>query len=114
MSIRVLLDHGVREDHIIFVAFLVAAGGGISVIRRAFPSVKVVCGEVDGKVREVWMEPRREPGKPDAPGRRCWIIEPGMGQIGTDLVASPVLDIRLTFLALKGIVITYEDIFTLA
>ncbi|KAF5343201.1 hypothetical protein D9756_011556, partial [Leucocoprinus leucothites] len=56
MSIRILLDHGVREDHIVFVAFLVARGGGISILRRAFPEVKIVCAAVDDEMEEGWLE----------------------------------------------------------
>ncbi|KAF9003983.1 armadillo/beta-catenin/plakoglobin [Cyathus striatus] len=86
MSIRVLLDHGVREDHIIFVTFLVARGGGVSVLRRAFPKVNIVCGAVDDQMREGWMEGYQgEGGAPEGShvtGRKCWIMQPGMGQIG--------------------------------
>lgn len=87
MAIRVLLDHGVPEDHIIFVSFLVASEGGLSVIRRAFPEVRVVCAAVDDDLKEAWLE---DGGGVEGEGeledktemRRAWIIEPGMGQIG--------------------------------
>ncbi|KAF8753442.1 uridine kinase family [Rhizoctonia solani] len=36
MAIRVLLDHGVAEDHIIFVTFLGVPRGGMAVIRKTF------------------------------------------------------------------------------
>ncbi|KAF9267788.1 armadillo/beta-catenin/plakoglobin [Marasmius fiardii PR-910] len=73
MSIRVLLDHGVPQDHIIFVCFLVARKGGIHVLRKAFPHVKIVCGAVDDEMRE---------GRSDGEvGRRIWVMYPGMGQI---------------------------------
>ncbi|KAF8627004.1 hypothetical protein AX15_004588 [Amanita polypyramis BW_CC] len=82
MSIRILLDHGVKQDHIIFVTFLVARGGGISVLRRAFPEVKIVCGAVDDVMKEGWLEGYRGEGNPEGLPRKVWIMQPGMGQIG--------------------------------
>lgn len=82
MSIRILLDHGVKEDHIIFVTFLVARSGGISVLQRAFPLVRVVCGAVDDEMREGWLEGYKGEGNPEGRGRKCWVMQPGMGQIG--------------------------------
>ncbi|TFK40396.1 armadillo/beta-catenin/plakoglobin [Crucibulum laeve] len=82
MSIRILLDHGVREDHIVFVTFLVARGGGVSVLRRAFPGVKIVCGAVDEIMKEGWLEGYKGEGNPEGKGRKCWVMQPGMGQIG--------------------------------
>ena len=82
MAIRVLLDHGVQEDHIIFVTFLVARSGGVSVLRQAFPGVKIVCGAVDDNMKEGWMEGYKGEGNPDGNGRAVWLMQPGMGQIG--------------------------------
>ncbi|EAU85440.1 uridine/cytidine kinase [Coprinopsis cinerea okayama7 len=82
MAIRVLLDHGVKEDHIIFVTFLVARTGGVSVLRRAFPGVKIICGAVDEHMKEGWMEGYKGEGNPDGRGRAVWLMQPGMGQIG--------------------------------
>ncbi|KAH6909065.1 uridine/cytidine kinase [Coprinopsis sp. MPI-PUGE-AT-0042] len=82
MAIRVLLDHGVQEDHIIFVTFLVAKSGGVSVLRQAFPGVKIVCGAVDDDMKEGWMEGYKGEGNPDGSGRAVWLMQPGMGQIG--------------------------------
>ncbi|KZP11020.1 armadillo/beta-catenin/plakoglobin [Athelia psychrophila] len=87
MAIRSLLDHGVRQDHIIFVTFLVARSGGITILHRAFPQVKVVCGAVDEVLREAWLDPYDKDLGSDAPNtnaerRKCYIVEPGMGQIG--------------------------------
>jgi uridine kinase len=84
MAIRVLLDHGVRQDHIIFITFLVARGGGIAVLRRAFPDVKIVCGAVDGDMRETWLYPDGDEG---GEMRKVWMMEPGMGQIGECLLS---------------------------
>ena len=90
MAIRVLLDHGVPQDHIIFVTFLVARCGGISVLQRAFPDVKIVCGAVDDHLREMWLEGVDEDEQP-AEGRKVWVVEPGMGHIGSYLGSSFVV-----------------------
>ncbi|KAF7771557.1 hypothetical protein Agabi119p4_5868 [Agaricus bisporus var. burnettii] len=83
MSIRILLDHGVKEEHIVYVAFLVARGGGISIFRRAFPRVKIVCAEVDDEMEEGWLEGvQDEVTNPGGLGRKVWIMQPGLGQIG--------------------------------
>jgi uridine kinase len=77
MAIRILLDHGVQQDHIVFVTFLVAKGGGISVLRAAFPRVRIVCGAVDDAMKEGWLD-----GVEGTGGRKVWLMQPGMGQIG--------------------------------
>ena len=76
MAIRVLLDHGVREDHIIFVTFL-AAPRGVHVLNRLFPKVKIVTGSADPTLTPIWV-----PGNGDHEGRNVLCIEPGMGHIG--------------------------------
>jgi len=93
MAIRILLDHGVPEDHIIFITFVVARGGGVSVIRRAFPDVRIVCGAVDDEMKEGWLEGIKTEGNPEGEGRKTWVIHPGMGQIG-DFSASYCCDER--------------------
>ncbi|KAI0777112.1 armadillo/beta-catenin/plakoglobin [Irpex lacteus] len=94
MAIRVLLDHGVPEDHIIFITFLVAKHGGIVMLRKAFPKVTIVCSAVDNDLSERWLECVDVEGEgltnpdlaDDHPGtkesRKVWVIEPGMGHIG--------------------------------
>jgi len=82
MAIRILLDHGVCEDRIIFVTFLVARAGGVSVLRRAFPGVKIVCGGVDEEMQEGWLEGYKGEGNLEGVGRKVWLMKPGMGQIG--------------------------------
>ncbi|KIJ66860.1 hypothetical protein HYDPIDRAFT_26280 [Hydnomerulius pinastri MD-312] len=84
MAIRTLLDHGVQQDHIIFVTFLVARNGGLAVLQRAFPKVRIICGAVDGGLREAWLEHYHTEGEGHhgGDGRKVWIMEPGMGQIG--------------------------------
>ncbi|KIY44057.1 uridine kinase [Fistulina hepatica ATCC 64428] len=82
MAIRVLLDHGVPQDHIIFVTLLVARSGGVSVLRRAFPGIRIVCGAVDDMMRAGWLAGQRDIENPQSVGRIAWVMEPGMGQIG--------------------------------
>jgi uridine kinase len=79
MAIRVLLDHGVREDHIVFVTLLVARRGGVAVLQRAFPAVRIVAGAVDRGLQEAWL-PAHAAG--DEQSHKAWVIEPGMGQMG--------------------------------
>ena len=52
MAIRVLLDHGVQESNIIFLAFLISRRGFVSV-HRAFPSVQVVTAAIDSDLHEM-------------------------------------------------------------
>lgn len=54
MAIRVLLDHGVPEQNIIFLAFLISRHGQLSV-RRAFPGVKIVTAAVDTELYEMHL-----------------------------------------------------------
>lgn len=87
MAIRVLLDHGVPQDHIIFLTFLVARQGGIVVLQKAFPQVKIVCSAVDDHLTERWLEvmdvdSEGEGVDSDTDHRKVWVIEPGMGHIG--------------------------------
>ncbi|KAL4075085.1 uridine kinase family-domain-containing protein [Scleroderma yunnanense] len=83
MAIRTLLDHGVQQDHIVFVTFLVARTGGIHVIKRAFPKVKIICGSIDPGLRETWIELYHSEGEGQhGTARKVWVVEPGMGHIG--------------------------------
>lgn len=75
MAIRVLLDHGIQEDHIIFVTIL-ASPRGVHVLNRRFPKVKIVTGGVDPHLTPIWV-----PGDGNE-GRTVLCIEPGMGHIG--------------------------------
>src|ERR1700733_5762716 len=92
MAIRVFLDHGVRQDHIIFVTFLVAQGGGISVLRHAFPLLKVVCGAIDEGLREAWLGGCENDNQHETAKRKCWLVEPGIGHIST---SSHPISVRL-------------------
>ncbi|KAI8138802.1 uridine kinase [Fennellomyces sp. T-0311] len=64
MAIRVLLDHEVPEDHIIFTVFL-AAPVGLNVIAKAFPRVRIVTSMVDPVLSKDTL-----------------YIEPGIGNFG--------------------------------
>jgi uridine kinase len=55
---------------------------GVSVLRRAFPEVKIVCGAVDDEMKEAWLEGYKGEGNPEGKGRKVWVMQPGMGQIG--------------------------------
>lgn len=107
MAVRILLDHGVPEDHIIFITFLVAREGGIVVLKRAFPGVKIVCGAVDDEMQEVWLEGYKGEGNPEGKGRQVWVMKPGMGQIG--MVLRYGFHLHLVDILLQVIVITYSS-----
>jgi len=79
MSIRVLLDHGVREDRIIFVTFLVAKDKGAAAIENAFPKIRIVTGAVDEGLDESWILNSEGESEEKV---RTWIIRPGMGLVG--------------------------------
>jgi uridine kinase len=85
MAIRVLLDHGIRQDRIVFVTFLLAQGGGIALLHRAFPDVKIVTGVVDGDMKEVWADVLEGDDYFSGAKKKYWVMEPGMGQIGGSL-----------------------------
>ncbi|KAG8688239.1 Uridine kinase [Ceratobasidium sp. 394] len=77
MAIRVLLDHGVPEDQIVFITYLGVPRGGMAVIRRIFPLIRFVCGAVDDGLQENWLQ-----SGDGSQGRRVWSVTPGMGNIG--------------------------------
>ena len=100
MAIRVLLDHGVPQENIIFVTIIVAACGGVRVLQRAFPKVRIICGTIDPVLRESWalwdtlpssaeaeddemrLLTAKTKAEAEAEGRKVWVVEPGMGHIG--------------------------------
>ncbi|OLL23060.1 Uridine kinase [Neolecta irregularis DAH-3] len=49
MAIRVLLDHGVKQDRIIFVTFT-ACPQGLRALSKVFPKVRIVAGELDDEL----------------------------------------------------------------
>ncbi|KAI9231788.1 MAG: uracil phosphoribosyltransferase-domain-containing protein, partial [Podila humilis] len=58
MAIRVLLDHDVPEDRIIFLSFL-AGPQGLHTIAKAFPRVKIVTSYIDSvlNAQTLFLEP---------------------------------------------------------
>ena len=51
MAIRILRDHHVPEDHIIFLS-LIATSLGVNTIATAFPKVIVVTSEIDAELND--------------------------------------------------------------
>ncbi|KAK4049872.1 Uridine kinase [Microbotryomycetes sp. JL221] len=77
MAVRVLLDHGVPQDHIIMCTILVSKVGGVWPLHAAFPRVRVVSSAADDGLEERWEE--------SADGRRkkVFAIQPGLGSFGS-------------------------------
>ncbi|CAO1635294.1 unnamed protein product [Parajaminaea phylloscopi] len=112
MAIRVLLDHCVPQENIIFVSILASHKGGIWALARAFPRVRVVLAGVDGGLKKCRVEYPRVQGRAsgaseigsqlsarvkdrdldsstqepaassDTKTKVLWTILPGMGSIG--------------------------------
>jgi uridine kinase len=55
MAVRVLLDHGVSEDRIVFVAYT-AGRRGVGRLLSAFPDVKVVICRLVDDYEDRWVE----------------------------------------------------------
>jgi len=51
MAIRLLLDHNVRQDHIIFVT-ICACHVGLSMVTYYYPKINVVCAFLDEELDE--------------------------------------------------------------
>ena len=51
MAIRIILDHNVPQENIIFCC-LIATKQGISTITRAYPKVKVIASEIDPEIND--------------------------------------------------------------
>ncbi|KAL8279835.1 hypothetical protein RQP46_007685 [Phenoliferia psychrophenolica] len=90
MAIRVLKDHGVREDRILFCCILVSRVGGIWALKDAFPKVRIVCSEVDDGLEERWVWPEgaevvdgvTKPKQGESGPKRVFAILPGAGSLG--------------------------------
>ncbi|UOH82992.1 hypothetical protein LQV05_005705 [Cryptococcus neoformans] len=52
MAIRVLLDHGISQDRIIFLTYLISRSASYSVL-RAFPNIQIVTAAIDPGLDEV-------------------------------------------------------------
>lgn len=54
MAIKVLLDHGVPQDNIIFLTFLISRRGRYAV-HHAFPQVRIITAAIDDGLREMHL-----------------------------------------------------------
>jgi len=57
MAVRVLLDHGVREDRIVFVTYM-AGKQGLNRLMSVFPEIKVVVCRIVDDLEVRWVEQR--------------------------------------------------------
>ncbi|GAA5983439.1 hypothetical protein JCM11641_007849 [Rhodosporidiobolus odoratus] len=76
MAVRVLLDHGVKEENIIICCILVAKVGGVWALKRAFPDVRIACSAADDGLEERWEKSLSGESK------KIFTILPGMGSFG--------------------------------
>ncbi|EMF09415.1 uridine-cytidine kinase 2 [Sphaerulina musiva SO2202] len=57
MAVRVLLDHGVKESHIVFVTYM-AGRDGLNRLMSVYPDIKVVLGRIVDDSETRWVEER--------------------------------------------------------
>jgi uridine kinase len=57
MAVRVLLDHGVREDKIVFVTYM-AGKMGLNRLMSVYPDIRVVVCRIVGDLELRWVEQR--------------------------------------------------------
>ncbi|GAA5831973.1 hypothetical protein JCM5353_002829 [Sporobolomyces roseus] len=76
MAVRILLDHGVKEEKIIICCILISKVGGVWALRRAFPKVKVACSAADPGLEE------RVEQTHDGKKKKIFTILPGLGSFG--------------------------------
>ena len=57
MAVRVLVDHGVKEERLVFVTFF-AGKMGVKRLTKVFTGVKVVVGKLVEDNQERWIEKR--------------------------------------------------------
>ena len=57
MAVRVLIDHGVPEDKIVFVSYI-AGKIGMARLLSVFPEVRIVVGRIVDEQEERWVEER--------------------------------------------------------
>jgi len=55
MAITVLKDHGVKEENIVFVAYL-ASVGGLRRMSKVFPKVRIVIGRIQDAFEHRWID----------------------------------------------------------
>lgn len=75
MAVRILLDHGVREENIVFCCILVSKVGGVWALKRAFPRVRIACSAADNGLEERWE-------KGTNGDKKIFTILPGLGSFG--------------------------------
>lgn len=57
MAVRVLIDHGVQEDRIVFVT-CAAGETGLKRLTAVFPKINVIVGRIEEEGEPRWMEKR--------------------------------------------------------
>jgi len=57
MAVRVLMDHGVEEQKIVFVT-CAAGKNGLKRLTAVYPKVKVIVGRIEEEREPRWMEKR--------------------------------------------------------
>lgn len=57
MAVRVLVDHGVPEERIVFVTYL-AGKMGLNRLTKVFPGLRIVLGAVTDDFQDRWVEKR--------------------------------------------------------
>ena len=57
MAVKVLIDHGVREDRIVFVTYM-AGRIGANRLAKVFPKLKIVVCRIVQDNEERWVESR--------------------------------------------------------
>ena len=57
MAVRVLIDHGIKEDKIVFVAYT-AGRRGVARLMNAFPAIKMVVARLVDDNEDRWVELR--------------------------------------------------------
>ena len=57
MTVKVLVDHGVKEEKIVFVTYT-AGKVGVNRLCKVFPGVRVIVAEVEVENQERWVEER--------------------------------------------------------
>lgn len=57
MAVRILIDHGVEEQRIVFVTCL-AGTNGLKRLTKVYPQIKVVVGRIEDERAPRWIEKR--------------------------------------------------------
>jgi uridine kinase len=76
MAIRVLLDHGVSQERIVFITLLASAKGGIHALEKAFPKVRIVVAGIAPGLRKTRMPYKPEPASRSAGGDASLQLSP--------------------------------------